>query len=69
MLRKSPSRTLVLLAELEQLLVPAARHAKVAEARSLVRNAALMVQELGTWVKKEAGDNLTELTASHVSKK
>jgi hypothetical protein len=67
-LRKSPSKALVLLAELGQLLAPAARHAKVAEARSLVRNAALMVQELGAWVNAKAGDNLAELTASHVSK-
>jgi len=28
-----------------------------------------MVQELGAWVHATAGDNLTELTASHVSKK
>jgi hypothetical protein len=28
-----------------------------------------MVQELGAWVKEKAGDNLTELAASHVSKK
>jgi hypothetical protein len=67
-LRKSPSQTLVLLAELRQLLSPAARHAKVAEARSLVRNAALMVQELGVWAKGKAGDNISELNASHVSK-
>ena len=27
-----------------------------------------MVQELGAWAKGKAGDNPTELTASHVSK-
>lgn len=58
---------LVPLAELGQLLSPAAKHAMVAEGRSLVRSAALMVQGLGTWVKEKAGDDLPELTASHVS--
>lgn len=67
MLRKSPSQSLVPLAELGQLLSPAAKHAMVAEGRSLVRNAVLMVQELGTWVKAKAGDDLPELTTSRVS--
>jgi hypothetical protein len=66
-LRKSPSQTLVPVAELGQLLSPAAKYAMVAEGRSLVRGAALMVQELGTWVKEKAGDDLPELTTSHVS--
>lgn len=66
-LRKSPSQTLTSLAELEQLVSPAAKHATVAESRSLVRNTALLVQELGVWAHGKAGDNLTELTASYVS--
>jgi len=67
-LRKSPSQTLVPVAELGQLLSPAAKYAMVAEGRSLVRGAALMVQELGTWVKEKAGDDPPELTTSHVSR-
>jgi hypothetical protein len=39
----------------------------VVESRSLVRNTALLVQELGLWVQGKAGDSPTELTASYVS--
>jgi hypothetical protein len=66
-LRKSPSRTLAPLAELEQLLTPAANHATVAEGRLLVRHAALRIQELGEWVKVKAAGDLPELAASQVS--
>jgi hypothetical protein len=55
------------LAELERLLPPAAMHATVVEGRSLVRNAALRIQELGEWAKGKAGDDFPELSASHVS--
>lgn len=65
-LRKSPSQTLAPLAELEQLLTPAANHATVAEGRLLVRHAAVRIQELGEWVKVKAGDDLPELAASRV---
>ncbi|KAH9985665.1 hypothetical protein BJV74DRAFT_554635 [Russula compacta] len=64
-LRKSLSRTLAPLVELQQLLPLAAKDATVTEGRSLVRNAALIVQELGVWVKEKAEDDLHELTASH----
>ncbi len=67
MLRKSLSQTLSPLVEIEHLLNPAANHATVAEGRLLVRNAALMIQELGEWVKGRAGDDLSELAASRVS--
>jgi hypothetical protein len=67
-LRKSPSQSLASLEELEQLLSPAAKQATVAEARSLVRNVALIIQELGVWVKGRAGDDFSELAASNVSK-
>jgi len=63
-LRKSPSQVLARLAEIEQLLIPAANRASVADGRLLVRNAALMIQELGGWVKGKAGDDLSELAAS-----
>jgi hypothetical protein len=66
-LRKSPSQVLARLAEIEQLLIPAANRASVADGRLLVRNAALMIQELGGWVKGKAGDDLSELAASRVS--
>jgi hypothetical protein len=66
-LRKSPSQTLAPVAELGQLLSHAAKYATVAEGRSLVRGAALMVQELGTWAKEKAGDDLPGLATSHVS--
>ncbi|KAH9059615.1 hypothetical protein EDB87DRAFT_1621951, partial [Lactarius vividus] len=64
-LRKSPSRTLAPLAELERLVSTAAKSASVAESRSLVRSASLLVQELGMWVQGRTGDNTTELTASY----
>ncbi|KAH9962263.1 hypothetical protein BC827DRAFT_1341469 [Russula dissimulans] len=64
-LRKSLSQTLAPLAELEQLLSPAAKHATVAEVRSLVRSAVILVQELGVWAREKAGDDLSELAASH----
>lgn len=67
MLRKSPSQALAPLAEIEELLIPAANHASVADGRSLVRSAALMIQELGEWVNRKAGDDLSELAASRVS--
>lgn len=66
-LRKSPSQALAPLAEIEQLLIPAANGASVADGRLLIRNAALMIQELGEWVKGKAGDDLSELAASRVS--
>ncbi len=66
-LRKSPSQTLAPLAEIEQLLIPAANHATVAEGRLLVRNATLIIQELGESVKGTAGDDLSELATSRVS--
>jgi hypothetical protein len=66
-LPKSPSQALAPLVEIEQLLNPAANRASVADGRSLVRNAALMIQELGEWVKRKAGDDLSELAASRVS--
>ena len=56
------------LAELEQLLTPAANRATVTEGRLLVRNAALMTQELGEWVTRKAGDDSPELAASRVSR-
>jgi hypothetical protein len=55
------------LAELEQLLTPAAKHATVAEGRLLLRNAALTTQELGVWVRGKAEGDLPELATSHVS--
>lgn len=55
------------LAELEQLMTPAANDATVAEGRLLVRHAAVRIQELGEWVKVTAGDDLPELAASQVS--
>ncbi|KAI0252910.1 hypothetical protein BJV78DRAFT_1197588 [Lactifluus subvellereus] len=64
-LRKLPSQTLAPLAELEQLVSPATKHATVVESRSLVRTTALLVQELGVWAHGKAGDNLTELTTSY----
>ena len=67
MLRKSPSQALAPLAEIEQLLIPAAKRVSVADGRLLVRNAALMIEELGEWVKGKAGDDLSELAASRVS--
>ena len=67
MLRKSPSQALAPLAEIEQLLIPAANRASVADGQLLVRNAALMIQELGEWVKGKVGDDLSELAASRVS--
>jgi hypothetical protein len=66
-LRKSPSQALAPLAEVEQLLIPAATRVSVADGRLLVRNAAQMIQELGEWVKGKAGDDLSELAASRVS--
>lgn len=63
-LRKSPSQALAPLAEIEQLLIPAANRASVADGRLLIRNAAPMIQELGEWVKGKAGDDLSELAAS-----
>ncbi|KAI0305271.1 hypothetical protein B0F90DRAFT_1702996 [Multifurca ochricompacta] len=63
--RKSPSQTLAWLAELEQLMSLVTTQATVAESRSLVRNAALLVQELGAWVRGKAGSNITELTTSY----
>lgn len=64
-LRKSPSQTLAYLAELEQLISTAANSAAVAESRSLVRGASLLVQELGVWVQGRVGDNPAELSASY----
>jgi len=67
-LRRSVSQTLVPpLAELKQLLSSAAKHATVAEGRSLVRIAALMVKELGVWVDRKAGRDLSELGTCYVS--
>lgn len=66
-LRKSLLRTLAPLAELQQLLPLAAKDATVTEGRSLIRDSALIVQELGLWVKEKAEDDLHELTASYVS--
>jgi hypothetical protein len=66
-LRKSPSEVLAPLAEIQQLLIPAANGASVADGQLLVRNAALMVQELGEWVQGRAGGDLSELAASRVS--
>jgi len=66
-LRRSPSQALAPLAEIEQLLIPAANRASVADSRLLIRNAAQMVEELGEWVKGKAGDDLSELAASRVS--
>jgi len=66
-LRKSPSQALAPLAEIEQLLIPAAKRASVTDGRLLVRKAALMIQELGEWAKGNAGDDLSELAASLVS--
>jgi hypothetical protein len=66
-LRKSPSQALAPLAEIEQLLIPVANRATVADGRLLVRTAALMTQELGEWGKEKAGDDLSELAASRVS--
>lgn len=67
MLRKSPSQALSPLTEIEQLLIPAANGASVADGRLLIRNAALMIQELGGWVKGKAGDDISELAAGRVS--
>ncbi|KAI9444189.1 hypothetical protein H4582DRAFT_1919943 [Lactarius indigo] len=65
-LRKSPSQTLAPLAELEQFVSTATKSATVAESRSLLRGASLLVQELGTWVQGRTGDDTAELTASYV---
>ena len=67
-LRKSPSQTLAFLAELEQLVSPAAIAGTVAESRSLVRGASLLVQELGVWAQGRAENDPAELTVSYVSK-
>jgi hypothetical protein len=41
--------------------------ATVAEGRSLVRGASILVQELGVWAQGRAGNNPAELSASYVS--
>jgi hypothetical protein len=66
-LRKSPSQALAPLTEIEQLLISAASGASVADGQLLVRNAALMIRELGEWAKRKAGDDVSELAESRVS--
>lgn len=41
--------------------------ATVAEGRSLVRGASILVQELGVWAQGRAGNDPAELSASYVS--
>jgi len=65
--RKLPSQTFGCLAELGQLVSLAAKSATVAESRSLVRGASLLVQQLGVCVQEGAGNGRSELTASYVS--